>query len=151
MGLEYPYLAIIYSAAFILLVTSMISVTVWINYQMSRTPVLEAYSEFNWVNTNNSIIKITIRETRGDPVNLEQVLLPTDDGLVTINGPGTYSIGNSTIKVSYTSFKGTLYPGQEGVVNIEVTNATQIYTSGKTYRAGLLFKGGTMTVTFIPP
>ena len=150
MGVSYPYLAILSTVIFVFIVMSVVSVSLWIIYQASNNPLVEGYSSFEWGSGDTATISIVFRLTRGHMVTFERILLSTNYGVLNISGSGTYVFGNSTFRVSYDGFNGKLFPGQEGKINIEVTNATEAYTSGRTYRSSVFFDGGTLIVSFEP-
>ena len=152
MGLEYPYLAIMATAIFLAIIIGALFTTVWIEYQMRLTPHLEGYASFEWVSPTDASITIAVRVTSGTPVTYSDMLLPTNRGVVRLGGPGSYTLNNSVITVSFEGFDGTLHVGQEARILVNITNAASLFTPGKLYQALVEFEnGGGLIVSFQPP
>ena len=151
MGLEYPYLAIMSASLFIAIIVSMLMVTVWIEYQMKLAPKIEGYATFEWVDTNNATITITLRVTSGTPVTYTEIYLPTNQGVVTLAGPGTYTVGSSTISVRFEGFSGTIHLGQEAKIILDISNARALFSPGRQYQALISLDPGGHIVNFQPP
>ena len=152
MGLEYPYLATMSAAAFIAIVFGVLFTELWINYQLKLTPEMEGFVTYEWINTTDARITITIRLVKGTPIEYNSILLPTNLGAVKLFGPGTYSVkGVSTITLSYEGFDGTLNHGQEAKIILDIDNAAPLFTPGRDYTLLVDFDAGGFTLTFQPP
>ena len=143
-------MAIMSTAAFIAIIFSVLFTFVWVNYQLRITPEIEGYAEFTWVNSRDAVLTITVRLVRGTPVEFTKVVLPTDNGLVEITGPGTYTVNQSLLTVRFEGFEDSLFTGQQGKIVIEIIDANQIYTRGKEYRGIVDFEGVTIVYAFQP-
>ena len=150
MGLEHPFLAILSIILFLSVVSSTFFVMQWVEYQSRLVPRLEGYASFTWLDNTTAEIVFVVRVTAGSPVAYRYILLPTEQGLLNITGPGTYTVGQSTLNVSFNGFNGTIYVGQEARVIIDAGNASDLFTAGKLYRAILVLDWGGVPLPFRP-
>lgn len=148
MGIEHPYLALVSFIIFASMIISLISVQLWVQYQLLRVPVFEGYAEYSTVNSTYATIKVVVRLVRGDPVEYQKVALETDAGTVMVQNSTT--VRSSTITVTLEKFNGTLYTGQEGYVIISVTNPNALFTPGKEYDLYVFFNYGAVHARFSP-
>lgn len=152
MGVGTVYLGILTASFLIMLTMSLIGGILWVNYQMSINPSLEGYAGFVWSDTGtDATITITVRLVKGTPVNVLTIYLPTDLGVYTLNGPGSYSLTTtSTAVVSYEGFDGELNLGQEGRIIITITDAQPLFTPGNRYTGFVATDGGNVIYSFVP-
>ncbi|MEM0326815.1 MAG: hypothetical protein QW733_07285, partial [Desulfurococcaceae archaeon] len=150
MGLSQPYLAILSAIAFITVVTSLIYVYIYIVDQVNRTPVLGVYSEAI-IREDELIVAVTVKHTRGGPVELSRVELYGERKLIVLfENNACYALYEPLVACRLTGTKGTILPGSTCRVEIVLPAVNEYFVENKTYQGLVFFNEGTYPVAFTP-
>ncbi|MEM4596408.1 MAG: hypothetical protein QXO48_04250 [Desulfurococcaceae archaeon] len=150
MGLSQPYLAILSAIAFITVITSLIYVYIYIVDQVNRTPVLGVYSEAI-IRGNELIVTVTVKHTRGGPVELSRVELYGEKKLIVLfENNACYALNEPLVTCRLTGTKGTILPGSTCRIEIVLPAVNEYFAENKMYQGVVFFNEGTYPVAFTP-
>jgi hypothetical protein len=141
VGIEYPYLAILATIAFVAAIMGVMYFFIHTYTEILKTPVLSTYAEACYTESN-AYLNITLKHERGVPVSLQRIEVYSDRGTV-VYTPGASLSG---ISVRLEGFDGRLGAGQVGVV--KMTFPQGYFTEGKTYHGLAFFDAGNTIFTF---
>jgi hypothetical protein len=141
VGIEYPYLAILATIAFVAAIMGVTYFFIHTYTEMLKTPILSTYAEACYTGTS-TYLNITLKHERGVPVSLQRIEVYSDRGTV-VYTPGAILSG---ISVRLEGFDGRLGAGQVGVV--KMTFPQGYFTEGKTYHGLAFFDAGNTIFTF---
>jgi len=153
MGVSYPYLAILATMAFILVVTSVFFTYFYVLQNVRMSPQFESYSLFEPIDVSCRVT-FGLRLVAGRPVRLNVIRFGTDMGWMEISSPGNYTAPNGA--PAETVFDGfannrTVLMGQGGKVIVTISNCTGLFTPGKVYSAIAFLDEGTAVAYFAVP
>jgi len=153
MGVAYPYLAIIATAAFILIVTSVFFAYFYVMQNVRMTPQFETYSLLVPIDVGCRV-EFNLRLVSGTPVRLNSVRISTDMGWIEVSSPGSFTAPNGADAVAvFDGFANnrTLTVGQTGRVIVSISDCTGLFTYGKTYSVLAFLNEGTVVSYFAVP
>lgn len=148
MGVEHPFLALMSFMIFSAMVISIVSVSVWIEFQVRALPIVEGYISYKQEGETGTLT-ITLRLVKGGILNLNKILILTEQGVAEVNTT-TNEVYGATVRVTMVSFNGTLKPGMEGKMIISFTPATNLFLQDKEYGVVVLFDEYSVPMTFVP-
>lgn len=144
MGISHPYLAILSAIAFIIVVTSISLLYLYIIDQANKTPILGVYAEaFVDPLTGEVTVSITIRHERGKPVEITRIQLFNETSAVVID-----NFTNSEHVMLLGCINTLIPPG--GTCRVSLRFPREIFEENKTYRGVVFFSEGTYPVAFTP-
>ncbi|MEM4487744.1 MAG: hypothetical protein QXK88_02945 [Desulfurococcaceae archaeon] len=142
MGISYPYLAILSTIAFIVVVTSVTFLYLYIIDQANKTPVLGVYAEAYLDSQDHINLVITIRHERGRAVELKKVVLNSENGTLTL----TDFRGNENISLIGCA-DGLIPTG--GVCRLRLI-FHEGFMENTTYKGVVFLTEGTYPIAFTP-
>jgi len=143
VGVEHPYLAILATIAFMGVVISSIFLYVYVVDQVNKSPVLGVYAEAYTANDSVAEVLIKIRHERGNPVEIQQIIVYAGKNTITISGSEIGS--NPSIGVEGCN-GNVVIPGSICVIKFNVS----LPSLNAMYQGLVFLSEGTYPIAFIP-
>uniref|UniRef100_A0A7C2ZN60 Uncharacterized protein n=1 Tax=Ignisphaera aggregans TaxID=334771 RepID=A0A7C2ZN60_9CREN len=140
MGIEHPYLAVLATIMFAVAFASTTYFYINMYTESFKIPVVSAYSVACYVG-NTTYLAITLKHERGEALELQEIKITTDSGLLSL-----YPLQDSNITVDMVGFNGVLRAGQLG--RVVATTQQRLFSVNRSYTALLIFDKTTTTTGF---